>query len=206
MPWRSASKRQVLAEEDVWAEPACAGSETAIDLDSPSLYLVIYSDSAFDVTSCTRVAHASCRAPEMASDGRGARSNPEEPTMADGIYERGLATRRAVLGEAHVDRQLASADDFSKPFQDLVTTYCWGEVWGREELPRKTRSMLNLAMLTALNRPQEFKLHVRGALTNGVSPTEIREVLMQTAIYCGVPAAVDAFRNAREVFSELDKS
>jgi 4-carboxymuconolactone decarboxylase len=121
------------------------------------------------------------------------------------MYERGLANRRAVLGAAHVDRQLASADEFSKPFQDLVTSYCWGEVWGREALPHKVRSMLNLAMLSALNRPQEFKLHVRGALTNGVSRAEIREVLMQVAIYCGIPAGVDAFRNVREVFAELDK-
>jgi 4-carboxymuconolactone decarboxylase len=125
--------------------------------------------------------------------------------MADSAYERGLANRRAVLGAAHVDRQLASADEFGKPFQDLVTSYCWGEVWGREALPHKIRSMLNLAMLSALNRPQEFKLHVRGALTNGVTRAEIREILMQVAIYCGVPAGVDAFRNAREVFAELDK-
>ena len=125
--------------------------------------------------------------------------------MADGMYDKGLSIRRAVLGAEHVDRQLQAADDFSKPFQDLVTTYCWGEVWGREELPRKIRSMLNLAMLTALGKPHELKLHVRGALTNGVSREEIREVLMQTAIYCGVPAAVDAFRNAREVFNEIDK-
>jgi 4-carboxymuconolactone decarboxylase len=125
--------------------------------------------------------------------------------MADGMYDKGLSIRRGVLGAEHVDRQLKAADDFSKPFQDLVTTYCWGEVWGREELPRKTRSMLNLAMLTALGKPHEFKLHVRGALTNGVTREEIREVLMQTAIYCGVPAAVDAFRNAREVFAEIDK-
>jgi 4-carboxymuconolactone decarboxylase len=125
--------------------------------------------------------------------------------MAEKMYERGLANRRKVLGAAHVDRQLATADEFGKPFQELVTTYCWGEVWGREALPHKVRSMLNLAMLSALNRPQEFKLHLRGALTNGVSRDEIREVLMQVAIYCGVPAGVDAFRNAREVFAEIDK-
>jgi 4-carboxymuconolactone decarboxylase len=125
--------------------------------------------------------------------------------MAESMYEKGLANRKAVLGADYVEKSLQSADDFSRPFQELVTTYCWGEIWGREELPRKMRSMLNLAMLTALNRPHELKLHIRGALTNGVSRSEIREVLMQTAIYCGVPAAVDAFRSAREVFNEIDK-
>ena len=94
--------------------------------------------------------------------------------------------------------------EFNRPLQDLVTEYCWGAVWGREELPRKTRSMLNLAMLSALNRPHELKMHIKGALTNGVSREEIREVLLQVAIYCGVPAAVDAFRTAREAFAEID--
>jgi 4-carboxymuconolactone decarboxylase len=126
--------------------------------------------------------------------------------MAESMYEKGLANRKAVLGADYVEKSLQSADDFNRPFQELVTTYCWGEIWGREELPRKTRSMLNLAMLTALNRPHELKLHIRGALTNGVSRSEIREVLMQTAVYCGVPAAVDAFRSAKEVFNEIDKS
>ena len=97
-----------------------------------------------------------------------------------------------------------SADDFNRPLQELVTEYCWGAVWGREELPRKTRSMLNLAMLSALNRPHELDLHIRGALRNGVTREEIREVLLQVAIYCGVPAAVDAFRTARKVFAEVD--
>ena len=120
------------------------------------------------------------------------------------VYDRGMAARRAVLGADHVDRAVAAADSFNAPLQDLVTEYCWGAVWGREELPRKTRSMLNLAMLTALNREHEFKLHVRGALRNGVSRDEIREVLLQTAIYCGVPAAISAFRQAREVFDAMD--
>lgn len=97
-----------------------------------------------------------------------------------------------------------SADDFNRPLQELVTEYCWGAVWGREELPRKTRSMLNLAMLSALNRPHELEMHIRGALRNGVTREEIREVLLQVAIYCGVPAAVDAFRTARKVFAEVD--
>lgn len=120
------------------------------------------------------------------------------------VYDRGMAARREVLGAGHVDRAIAAADSFNAPLQDLVTEYCWGAVWGREELPRKTRSMLNLAMLTALNREHEFKLHVRGALRNGVSRDEIREVLLQTAIYCGVPAAISAFRQAREVFDAMD--
>jgi 4-carboxymuconolactone decarboxylase len=124
--------------------------------------------------------------------------------MPKDMYEAGLANRKAVLGADYVEKAIQSADDFNRPLQELVTTYCWGEIWGREELPRKTRSMLNIAMLTALNRPHELKLHLKGALTNGVSRTEIREVLLQTAIYCGVPAAVDAFRTAREVFNEID--
>lgn len=123
----------------------------------------------------------------------------------DETFERGLKIRREVLGAEYVDSSLRSADDFNQPMQELTTSYCWGEVWARPGLPRKTRSMLNLAMLTALNRPHELKLHVRGALNNGVTREEIREVFLQTAIYCGVPAAIDAFRNAREVFAELDK-
>ncbi len=102
-----------------------------------------------------------------------------------------------------MDAAVANADDFTRPLQDLVTTYCWGDVWGRPELDLKTRSMLNLAMLTALNKPHELRLHVRGAITNGVTPVEIREVLLQTAIYCGVPAAVDAFRTAHDELVQL---
>jgi 4-carboxymuconolactone decarboxylase len=126
--------------------------------------------------------------------------------MSKEVLERGLEIRKAVLGREFVERSYSSADDFNKPLQDLVTEYCWGAVWGREELPRKTRSMLNLAMLSALNRPHELKMHIRGALTNGVSREEIREVLLQVAIYCGVPAAVDAFRTAREVLAEIDRN
>ncbi len=117
-------------------------------------------------------------------------------------FEKGLAIRREVLGPEYVDKSLASADDFTRDLQQLVTQYCWGEVWGRPGLDRRTRSMINLAMLTALNRPHEIKLHVRGALRNGLTKDEIREVLLQTCIYCGVPAAIDAFRAAREVFKE----
>lgn len=118
-------------------------------------------------------------------------------------YESGLEIRRAVLGADYVDNAVANADDFTRPLQELVTTYCWGDVWGRSELDRKTRSMLNLAMLTALNRPHELRLHVRGAINNGLTPTEIREVLLQAAIYCGVPAAVDAFRTAHDELKQL---
>ena len=118
------------------------------------------------------------------------------------VYKKGLKIRRAVLGRKYVDASIKAADDFNRPFQELVTEYCWGAVWGRPGLSRKTRSLINLAMLTALNRPHEVKLHIKGALNNGVSKDEIREVLLQTAIYCGVPAAVDAFRQAREVFKE----
>src|ERR1700732_5212340 len=117
-------------------------------------------------------------------------------------HDKGLEIRKAVLGEAYVANALKNADDFTRPFQELVTEYCWGAVWGRPGLSRKTRSLINLAMLTALNRPHEVKLHIKGALTNGVSKDEIREVLLQTAIYCGVPASLDSFRIAREVFAE----
>jgi 4-carboxymuconolactone decarboxylase len=120
-------------------------------------------------------------------------------------YDEGLAIRRAVIGDAYVDKALSEADDFSGPLQDLVTEYCWGAVWGREELPLKTRSMLNLAMIPILNRPNELRTHIKGALTNGVTRDEIREVFLQVAIYAGVPAAVDSFRIAREVFAQLDQ-
>jgi len=117
-------------------------------------------------------------------------------------YEEGLAVRREVLGAAYVDKALAEADDLTRPLQELVTEYCWGAVWTRPGLPRQTRSLLNLAMLTALNRPHEIRLHLRGALRNGCTKEEIMEVLLQSAIYCGVPAAIDSVRIAREVFSE----
>ncbi len=109
-----------------------------------------------------------------------------------------------MLGEAYVKRALASMDDFNKPLQELVTEYCWGAVWGREGLKRSERSMLNLGMISILNRPHELKAHIRGALTNGVTREQICEVFLQVAIYAGVPAAVDSFRIARETFAELD--
>jgi 4-carboxymuconolactone decarboxylase len=123
--------------------------------------------------------------------------------MNQDAFEKGLQTRRAVLGAAYVDKSISSADDFNRPMQELVTEYCWNEVWNRPGLDRKTRSLLNLSMLTALNRPHELKLHVRGAINNGVTKEEIKEVFLQTAIYCGVPAAIDSFRNAREVLVEM---
>ena len=125
--------------------------------------------------------------------------------MNKDMYDKGLSIRRKVLGDAYVDAALKNVDDFNRPLQELVTEYCWGAVWGREELPRKTRSMLNIAMIATLNRPHELKLHIKGALTNGVTKEEIREVLMQVGIYAGIPAAVDSFRLAREAFAELDK-
>lgn len=125
--------------------------------------------------------------------------------MNKDMYDKGLAVRRAVLGDAYVDKALNTADDFNRPLQELVTEYCWGAVWGRDGLPRKTRSMLNLAMISILNRPHELRAHIRGALTNGVSKEEITEVFLQVAIYAGVPAAVDSFRIAREEFAAMEK-
>ncbi len=117
-------------------------------------------------------------------------------------FEKGLEVRKAVLGTEFVEQAIRSADDFNRPLQELVTEYCWGAVWARDGLSRKVRSMLNLAMLTALNRPHELKVHVQGALRNGVTAEEIREVLLQATIYAGVPAGVDAFRVARDVLRE----
>jgi len=119
------------------------------------------------------------------------------------LFEQGLKTRREVLGGEYVDAAIGHADDFNQAMQELVTQYCWGDIWNRPGLDRRTRSFLNLAMLTALNRPHEIKAHVRGAINNGLSKDEIREVFLQTAIYCGVPAAIDSFRVAREVFKEM---
>jgi 4-carboxymuconolactone decarboxylase len=102
-----------------------------------------------------------------------------------------------------VDQSIQNADEFNRPMQELVTEYCWNEIWNRPELDRKTRSIVNLAMITALNRPHELKLHIKGAINNGLTKDEIREIFLQTAIYCGVPAAIDSFRNAKEVFKEM---
>jgi len=125
----------------------------------------------------------------------------------DDLFKKGLEIRKSVLGAEYVEKSLAAADDFNMPMQRLTTEYCWGAVWGREEgLPKKTRSMLNLAMLSALNRPHELKMHIGGALRNGVTKAEIREVLLQVAIYCGIPAGVDAFRVAKEAIAEFEKN
>ena len=118
-------------------------------------------------------------------------------------FDKGLKTRREVLGAGYVDASIANADDLNRPMQELVTEYCWNEIWNRPGLDRKTRSIMNLCMITALNRPHELKLHVRGAINNGLTKDEIKEVFLQAAIYCGVPAAIDSFRNAKEVFKEM---
>ena len=118
-------------------------------------------------------------------------------------FEKGLKTRREVLGAEYVDQSIQNADEFNRPMQELVTEYCWNEIWNRPGLERKTRSFLNLAMIAALNRPHELRLHVRGAINNGLTKDEIKEVLLQTAIYCGVPAAIDSFKNAKEVLKEM---
>jgi 4-carboxymuconolactone decarboxylase len=120
------------------------------------------------------------------------------------LFQQGLDVRRAVLGGEYVDNSIANASEFMVDFQKLVTEYCWGDVWTRPGLDRKHRSMLNLAMLTALNRPNELKLHLRGAITNGVSRDEIKEILLQACIYAGIPAGLDAFKVADGVFKEMD--
>lgn len=122
--------------------------------------------------------------------------------MSDDVYQRGLAVRKEVVGADYVEKSLAEADEFTRPLQELVTSWCWGAVWTREGLSRKTRSLLNLVMLTVLNRPHELKLHLRGALRNGCTREEIREALLQAGVYGGVPCAVDAFRVAKEVLNE----
>jgi 4-carboxymuconolactone decarboxylase len=120
-------------------------------------------------------------------------------------YEQGMKIRRAVLGDEHVDRAIASTTDFNRDFQDFITRNAWGDIWSRPGLPRHTRSLLTLAMMVALNRVEEFRMYIRAACNVGVTRDEIREVLLQSAIYCGVPAANSAFRMAAEVFNELDK-
>jgi 4-carboxymuconolactone decarboxylase len=119
-------------------------------------------------------------------------------------HSSGMQVRRAVLGDAHVDRAEAAKDTFSEPFQDLITRYAWGEIWSRPGLSRHTRSLLTLSMMIALNRADEFRMHVRAALNNKVTREEIQEVLLQSAIYCGIPAANAAFHMAQEVFAEID--
>ena len=125
--------------------------------------------------------------------------------MDKATFEKGRAIRSSVLGKEFVDNAFKQADDFSMPMQELVTEYCWGAVWGREGLDKRTRSLLNLAMISCLNRPHELRLHIAGALTNGVTREEIREVLLQVAIYVGVPAGMDSFRIAKEALAALDE-
>jgi 4-carboxymuconolactone decarboxylase len=132
---------------------------------------------------------------------KGKRPMPTDPAM----WDKGLKLRREVLGAEYVDKSVANANDFTQAFQDITTEWCWGFAWSRPGLDKKTRSMLNLAMLTALNRAPELKLHVRGAITNGVSVEEIREILVHATIYCGVPAGLDAFKAANEVLTEMGK-
>jgi len=123
--------------------------------------------------------------------------------MNQELFEKGMNVRREVLGNEYVDASMKNADELTMPLQELIAQYCWGEVWNRPGLDRRTRSFLNLAMMTALNRPHELKLHVRGAINNGLTKEEIAEVFIQAAIYCGVPAALDSFRTAKEVFKEM---
>jgi 4-carboxymuconolactone decarboxylase len=125
--------------------------------------------------------------------------------MIKELWDKGLAVRKEVLGAEYVERNVKAADDFSMPMQEYTTEACWGWLWTRPQFPRKMRSLINLAMLSALNRPHEFKVHVKGALGNGCSREEIREVLLQVAVYCGVPAGVEAFRLAREAMQEYDQ-
>ena len=124
--------------------------------------------------------------------------------MDQKLYDKGLGIRKAVLGEAYVANALKNVDDFNQPLQDVLNEYCWGAIWGREGLPRKTRSMLNLAMISILNRPHELRAHLRGALRNGVTKQEIAEIFLQVGCYAGAPAAVDSFRTAREFFKEIE--
>lgn len=124
--------------------------------------------------------------------------------MSNEKFERGLKLRKQVLGAEYVEKSMAAADDFSMPMQELSTEYCWGHVWTRPGLALRERSLINIAMISALNRPHELKLHVKAALNNGLSREEIREVILQVAVYCGVPAGIDSTRIAREAFAELD--
>ena len=124
--------------------------------------------------------------------------------MSDDRFERGLTLRKQVLGAAYVDNAMARADDFTRPMQELSTTYCWGEIWSRPGLTRRERSLLNLGMISALNRPHELRLHVKAALRNGLTTEEIREALLQVAVYCGIPAGIDSTRIAAEAIAEFE--
>ena len=124
--------------------------------------------------------------------------------MSRSKFEKGLALRKQVLGTDYVEKSIAGADDFSRAMQELSTEFCWGTIWTRPGLSLRDRSLLNLSMISALNRPHELKLHIRGALNNGLTREEIREVLLQVAVYCGIPAGMASFQLAREVFAEVD--
>ncbi len=128
---------------------------------------------------------------------------PKEMTGEE-MFEQGMEIRRKVLGDEYVDKALAKSGPFNEPLQELVTTYCWGWNWGREGLPLRDRSLINLAMIAVLGRENELKIHIRGALNNGLSKEEIREVLLQVGIYAGIPAAVDSFRIANEAFAQIE--
>jgi 4-carboxymuconolactone decarboxylase len=123
--------------------------------------------------------------------------------MNKDLYDAGMKTRREVLGDAYVNAAMSNADEFGMPLQELVAQYCWGDVWNRRGLDRKTRSIITLSFLIALNRPHELRTHIRGAINNGLTKAEIRELFLHAAIYCGVPASVDSFRAAKEVFAEM---
>jgi len=127
----------------------------------------------------------------------------QETQLNKELFEKGLAVRRAVVGDAFVDAALKNADDFSMPMQELVTEFCWGEIWSRPDLDRRSRSILNLGMIAALNRPEELAGHIRGAITNGVTKAEIRECFLQVAVYVGMPAGLGCFKVARQVFADL---
>ena len=128
----------------------------------------------------------------------------DQATTADAMFEKGVAIRDEMLGPEHGSAKLAGLDDFDRDLESLITRYCFGEVWGREQLPREIRSMLTIAMLVAMGRAPEMRVHVMGAINNGVTPEQIREIMIHAAIYCGVPAAVDGLRNARAVLDELE--
>ncbi|MEQ5837912.1 carboxymuconolactone decarboxylase family protein [Paraburkholderia acidicola] len=127
-----------------------------------------------------------------------------QPEFDTPQFRKGLSVRREVLGAEYVDKSVNEVENFMKPMQKMTTEWCWGEIWTRPGLDRKTRSIINLAMLTALNRPHEIRLHLRGALNNGVTPEEIQEVLLQACIYCGVPAALDSFKIAADVVRQIN--
>ena len=126
-------------------------------------------------------------------------------TEKSAVYNQGMEVRRAVLGDAYVDAALAGVDELTEPLQDLVTEFCWGAVWTRDGLERKTRSLINIAMLSALNRPNEVEIHLRGALNNGCTAEEIREVILQISVYCGVPAAIDTMKIAKRILKQVEE-